>query len=223
MHIGCQAPFSVVRLGNGVAWIGEERCAAAFRRAYHAVGYNPVPVSTPAVEAAWAQHHTIQDAVAYVQMDGGQLVLWGDPTFPGANATWALRRDHRVVAIPQRGWWNTSANNWDRIRTWVHCAAKLDNVLELHYGGDWSTGQVYVMGTNYKTDDGHVVWRRRRAPHLTRSRTCGGSFTRGSKLIATSRGTTGYSGTVLATAGTASGASGHHSGPREERGSHDPL
>jgi hypothetical protein len=162
MHIGCQAPFSVVRLGNGVAWIGEDMLRG-FRRAYHAVGYNPVPVSTPAVESAWAQYHTIQDAVAYVMMDSGHE-CWVI-NFPGANATWVY--DATTGWWHQRGWWNTSAGNWDRIRTWVHCAAKLDNVLELHYGGDWSTGQVYVMGQNYKTDDGHVIWRRRRAPHLT--------------------------------------------------------
>jgi hypothetical protein len=36
-----------------------------------------------------------------------------------------------------------------------------------HYGGDYSTGQIYVMSMAYKTDDGNVIWRRRRAPHLT--------------------------------------------------------
>jgi hypothetical protein len=163
MHVGCQAPFSVVRLGNGVAWIGEDM-RRGFRRAYHAVGYNPVPVSTPAVEAAWSKFSTINDAVAFTMADCGHE-CWVI-NFPGANQTWVY--DATTGWWHQRGWWNTAAGNWDRIRTWVHTCARLaGGTGELHYGGDWSTGQVYVMAQNYKTDDGHVVWRRRRAPHLT--------------------------------------------------------
>lgn len=161
MHYGCQAPFSVVRLGNGVAWIGQD-VRRGSRRAYHAVGYNPVAVSTPAVESEWAKYSTVMDAVAFTMMDRGHehWII----TFPTANATWCY--DSTTGWWHQRGWWDTAADNWDRIRPWVHAVVKLDNT-ELHYGGDWQTGQIYVIGTNYKTDDGHVIWRRRRAPQLT--------------------------------------------------------
>ncbi len=161
MHYGCQAPFSVVRLGNGVAWIGEDVSRGA-RRAYHAVGYNPIAVSTPAVESEWAKYSTVSDAVAYTEMLRGHE-CWVI-SFPTANATWAY--DTTTGWWHQRGWWNASANNWDRIRTWVHCVVDLDGT-ELHYGGDWQNGNVYVIGDNYQTDDGDVIWRRRRAPQLT--------------------------------------------------------
>jgi hypothetical protein len=161
MHVGCQATWSVVRLGEGVAWIGEDASRGA-RRAYHAVGYRPVPVSTPAVEAAWAQYPKVNDAVAFTLMIVGHE-LWVI-TFPTANATWVY--DATTQWWFQWGWWNTTNGNWDRIRPWVHGVVQLNNT-ELHYGGDWSTGQIYVIGMNYKTDDGHEIRRLRRAPHLT--------------------------------------------------------
>jgi hypothetical protein len=38
---------------------------------------------------------------------------------------------------------------------------------EWHFAGDWQNSKIYVIGTNYFTDDGAAIWRRRRAPHLT--------------------------------------------------------
>ena len=162
MHIGCQAPWSVVRLGNGVAWIGQD-VRRGMTRAYQAVGYNPVAVSTPAIEAVWATYASIRDAVSFTLMSWGHE-LWVI-TFQSANATWCY--DATTGWWFQWGWWNNVKNNWDRIRPWVHCVVALDGINDLHYGGDWQTGQIYVIGTNYKTDDGNVILRRRRAPQLT--------------------------------------------------------
>ncbi|HEY1896707.1 MAG TPA: hypothetical protein VGG62_10565 [Terracidiphilus sp.] len=161
MHYGCQAHFSVVRLGNGVAWIGQDVHRGS-RRAFHAVGYNPVAVSTPAVEAAWALYSRIDDAVAYTEMLRGHE-CW-IITFPTANATWAY--DATTGWWHQRGWWNTTADNWDRIRPWVYTVVNLSGT-EWHFAGDWQNSRIYVIGTNYLTDDGAAIWRRRRAPHLT--------------------------------------------------------
>ena len=160
MHIGCQAPYSVVRLGNGVAWIGQDVRRGA-RRAYLAVGYNPVPVSTPAVEAQWAQYSTVKDAVAYTYANQGHE-LWVI-NFPTANATWVY--DANTQWWHQWGYWN--GTNWNRHRVWVHCVVSLDGVTDKHYGGDWNTGQIYVMSRTYKTDDGWMIYRRRRSPHNT--------------------------------------------------------
>ena len=162
MHYGCQAPFSVVRLGNGVAWIGEDVSRGA-RRAFHAVGYNPIPVSTPGLEAVWAKYSTIQDAVAYNEMYQGHE-CWVI-NFPTANVTWCY--DATTGWWHQRGWWNPTAGNWDRIRTWVHCVVALDGIQEQHYGGDWQSSNIYIISSAYKTDDGHEMRRVRRAPHMT--------------------------------------------------------
>jgi len=164
MHYGCQAPWSVVRLGNGIAWIGQD-VRRGTRRAYHAQGYQPVPVSTPAVEAEWARYTYIQDAVSYTYMDQGHE-LWVT-SFPGANTTWVY--DATTGWWHQRGYWNAGSSTWDRIRPWVHCVCALygGSGQEFHYGGDWQNGRVYVMSMQYKTDYGNTMMRRRRAPHLT--------------------------------------------------------
>ena len=166
MHIGIQAPFSVTRLGNGVAWIGGD-VRRGTRRAYHAVGFNPVPVSTPDVEAAWAKYPNIQDAVSFPFADQGHE-YWVI-TFPSANsahgATWVY--DVATGWWHQWGWWMTGNNDWGRIRTWVHCVVALDKVTDVHYGGDWGSGVIYIMSSKYLTDDGSLLVRRRRAPHLT--------------------------------------------------------
>jgi hypothetical protein len=162
IHLGCQAPNSVVRLGNGVAWIGGDMRRGG-RKAYHAAGYNPVPVSTPAVEAEWAKYPSVSDAVAFTMMDQGHE-CWVI-SFPQANRTWVY--DATIGWWHQRGWWNPTADNWDRIRTWVHCVVSLDGIRELHYGGDWQSSAIYVISTQYQTDDDHMMVRRRRAPHLT--------------------------------------------------------
>jgi hypothetical protein len=160
MHLGCQAPFSFVRLGNGVAWIAQDTRRGT-RKAVHAVGFQPVVVSTPAVEAAWAKYATIADAVAFPLMHMGHE-LWVI-TFPSANATWFYDAT--------TGWWGQwgryNGSGWDRILPWVHCVAALDGKTDVHYGGDYTTGQIYIISQQYKTDDGGIVVRRRRAPHLT--------------------------------------------------------
>jgi len=160
MHYGCQAQYSVTRLGKGVAWIGMDTRRGT-RHAYHAVGYNPVPVSTPAVEAAWKKYADITDAVSYTEDMGGHE-CWVI-NFPSANATWVY--DTSTGWWHQRGYWN--GTGWDRIRSWVHCVVALDGHIEQHYVGDWQNGKIYTLSMDWKTDDGHIIVRRRRAPHLT--------------------------------------------------------
>jgi hypothetical protein len=162
MHYGCQAPFSVVRLGNGVAWIGED-VRRGTRRAYHSTGYNPVPVSTPGVEYQWGTYSDITDAVAYTIADQGHE-CWVI-NFPTGNATWVY--DATTGWWHQRGYWGTSW--WDRQRVWVHAVVAIGfgSGQEKHYGGDWQNGKIYTISTQWKTDDGHVMIRRRLAPHLT--------------------------------------------------------
>jgi hypothetical protein len=164
IQVGCMAPWSVVRLGNGVAWIGWDSVKGA-RRAYHAVGYNPVPVSTPAVEDEWSGYAQVMDAVAFNYSDLGHE-YWVI-TFPTSNTTWVY--DAATQWWHKRGWWNASLSRWERIRPWVHTVVALygENGAEHHFVGDWSTGNIYKMGWQYKTDDGTPIYRRRRAPHMT--------------------------------------------------------
>jgi hypothetical protein len=106
----------------------------------------------------------VSDAVAFTYADQGHE-LWVI-TFPTGRQTWVY--DSTTQWWHQWGFWNASSGGfWDSIRTWVHCVVALDGVTDKHYGGDYSTGQIYVMSSVYKTDDGYPIMRRRRAPHLT--------------------------------------------------------
>lgn len=162
LHWGCQSPFSVVRLGNGVAWIAQDTRRGT-RKAIHSVGFQPTVVSTPAVSAAWAQYLHIDDAVAFtISFNGHELWVIN---FPSADATWFY--DPTTQFWGRWGYWNNSTGDWEKIRPWVHCVVALDGFTDVHYGGDYSTGQIYVISMAYKTDDGNPIVRRRRAPHLT--------------------------------------------------------
>ena len=160
MHLGVQAPFSFVRLGNGVAWIAQDTRRGT-RQAVQAVGYQPAPVSTPAVEAAWAKYSTIADAVAYsITYQGHELWVI---SFPTGNATWCY--DATTGFWFEWGFFN--GGGWDRHLVWVHCVVALDGLTDKHYGGDWESGNIYVISRDYKTDNGALGMRRRRAPHNT--------------------------------------------------------
>jgi hypothetical protein len=164
MHLGVQAPFSFVRLGQGVAWIAQDTRRGT-RRAVYAAGYQPVPVSTPAVEAFWALYSTISDAVAYSMSYPGHD-LWVI-SFPTANDTW--------VYDFSTGWWFkwlftsavTPGGGFARHLVWVHCVAALDGTTDVHYGGDWESGNIYVISRAYWTDNHAPTIRRRRTPHST--------------------------------------------------------
>lgn len=162
MHLGVQAEHSVVRLGNGVAWLGVD-VRRGGRKAIHAEGYAPRVVSTPALEAEWAKYATVHDAVAYTEAIEGHE-CWVI-SFPSANVTWAY--DATTGWWHQRGWWDGSA--WDRSRVWVECVVALlgGGGTEKHYGGDWENGKIYTVSQTWKTDDGNPIVRRRVAPHLT--------------------------------------------------------
>jgi hypothetical protein len=99
MHIGVQAPWSVCRLSNGVAWIGGD-VRRGERVAILATGYSPARVSTAAIEKAWGAHATVADAVAYVVIQDGHE-FWVI-NFPTANATWVY--DATLGEWHERGW-----------------------------------------------------------------------------------------------------------------------
>jgi hypothetical protein len=161
MHLSCQAPWSVVRLSGGVAWIGGD-VSRGERVAFQATGFSPQRVSNPAVESQWAQYTTVADAIAFTLAIQGHE-LWVI-SFPTANATWVYDATNQFWA--EWGWWNGSSQ--DRVRFAYHAVVNLyQSAAEQHYVGDWQNGKIYVLSFNYKDDDGTTIYRTRRAPHLT--------------------------------------------------------
>lgn len=165
MHLGVQAPFSFVRLGGGVAWIAQDTRRGT-RQAVVAVGYQPQVVSTPAVEAAWAKYQSVSNAVSFsMYYEGHELWVISFPIQQDdtGDATWVY--DFTTGLWFEWGAWN--GTDWFRNTVWVHCVVALDGKSDVHYGGDWNSGNIYIISRQYKTDNGAPTVRRRRSPHNT--------------------------------------------------------
>ena len=78
---GCAAAFSVVQEDNSMFFLGNDRIV------YRVEGYNPVRISTHAMETIFNDMTTISDAFGFVhELDGHKFYIL---TFPSESETWA--------------------------------------------------------------------------------------------------------------------------------------
>jgi hypothetical protein len=161
IHYGCYAPFSPCRLNNGVAWLSSDQSSRGRGGpfAVYAQGYQPVRVSTHAIEAAWAAYAEYRDAISDSFIQNGHH-FW-QIHFPSANATWVY--DATEGEWHQRGHWNGSS--WDRTLGYLHAYTDLGPGPR-HFVADWSTGNIYIENYTTTTDNGDPVYWRRVAPYL---------------------------------------------------------
>jgi hypothetical protein len=154
MQHGCAAPFSVARLGEGAVWLSQDT------RGQNVVirtnGYQPIRISTHAVETALNGYGTISDAVAYTYQQAGHefYVL----SFPSADATWVY--DLATDLWHKRAWRDQLGN---RHRHRSNCCAVFQGQIIV---GDWQNGKLYSMTLSNYTDDGDLIPCIRRCPHL---------------------------------------------------------
>ncbi len=153
---GIFAPKSVVRLDNSIFWLGGDERGAGV--AWRAQGYTPTRVSNHAVEYAWQQYSTMADAIGYSYQDQGHM-FWV-LSFPTANATWVL--DVSTGMWHRRGFWDAANVRYVRHPGQNHAYA-----FGKHFVGDWQSGKVYEMSIDYYDDDGAVIRRLRRCPHIS--------------------------------------------------------
>lgn len=155
---GIAAPFSLATVGGSVFWVSRNKAGAGIVVA--ATGYNPQPISSPAVDTAIAQYRrdsTIDDAEALVyEMEGHTFYVL---RFPTADHTWA---------------YDITTGKWgelDRLNpmtgissVWaprVHCDA-----FGKHLVGD-ATGTISEMSLDYSTEtNGDAIRRLRIAPTI---------------------------------------------------------
>jgi hypothetical protein len=148
---GCVAPWSVVSLAFGVAWLGGDPHGKVV--AYRAQGFSPVRISTHAVEDAWSKYSKVTDAEAFVySLDGHETWVLN---FPTANKTWAW--DSRTQL-----WYEKQYASGGR-----HRARFGGYVWGSYYVGDYASGKIYRMGNDLYDDDGISIQCIRRCPHLS--------------------------------------------------------
>lgn len=150
---GIAATFSVARLGNSFAYLS--RNIRGQGQIMQMNGYIPQRISTHAVENTLANQY-IDDAVAYTyQLEGHEVYVI---SFPTLDLTWAYDATtqmwHKWLSVD-------NYNVYHRHRS--NCSAIFQNMVLV---GDYQNGKIYELDKQNYTDDGVMVRRLRRAPHL---------------------------------------------------------
>lgn len=155
MEIGCAAPDSPARMDNSVLWLGSDERGDAM--VWRAQGYQPVRISTHALEEEMRTYARIDDAFAYSYQQSGHsfYVL----TFPSSKKTWAY--DAATQQWHERAY-RTAANELTRVRDNCHVFWQ-----RKHLVGDWENGNVYELDLDTYTDNGAPIARLKSFQHMT--------------------------------------------------------
>lgn len=150
---GIGAQFSLSRLGNSFAYVSQNNRGQA--QIMQMNGYIPQRISTHAVENTLT-NQVVDDAIAWTyQLEGHEVYV---VSFPSLNLTWA----YDVVTQMWHKWlyWSTEGS-YQRHRG--NCNALFQGMVLV---GDYENGKIYMLDRTNYTDDGQIIRRVRRAPHL---------------------------------------------------------
>ena len=142
---GCAAVHSPEKIDNTIFWLGDDLVI------YMAQGYNPIRISTHAIEYAIKQYSSYSDAFSFTYTDEGHkfYVL----TFP-AGSTW-------VYDVANGAWHERKSLGLDRWR--ANAYTYFNNK---HYVGDYATNDVYEMSMDVYTEDGTAIQRTRATTYV---------------------------------------------------------
>jgi hypothetical protein len=150
---GISAPFSVSRVGNSFAYLAKNNRGQA--EIVQMNGYFPQRISTHAVENTLVNKY-VNDAVAYTyQLEGHEVYVI---SFPTLDLTWAY---DSTTALWHKWLWVDSNNIYHRHRS--NCSAFFQGIVLV---GDYENGLIYQLDPSNYTDNGSLIRRLRRAPHL---------------------------------------------------------
>lgn len=148
LEAGCVAPYSLCLAGESLVWLGQNNQGQGI--VVQVTGYEPVRISTYAIEYAIQNYATIADAIAYVYQQEGHVfyVL----TFPTANVTWVCDLSTQDKPWHQRGYF--SGGNLGRHLS--NCYAYFNGQCVV---GDYNSGNLYAFDLNTLTDNGQPIQR----------------------------------------------------------------
>ena len=150
-EVGSGATFSIVQADESVFWLSQDERGALV--AMVANGFNGQRVSTHAIEFAWQQYPTSDDAIGWSYQENGHTfwVIY----FPTANATWVY--DISSQLWHQRGYWIETNGTYIADRAMCHTYN-----FGKHLVGDWASGNVYILSSMFLDDAGNTIrgWRR---------------------------------------------------------------
>ena len=165
MQHGCTAKFSAARLGESFAWLAQDSRGESIIVTISG-NYEPVRISTHAVESDIAAFPIVSDATAYTyQQEGHEFYVIN---FPSGDRTWVY--DLANGAWHKRAWRDTN-NVLHRHRG--NCMAFFQGLCLV---GDWQNGNIYSYSLTKFVDEVANTFGSanpmpisciRRAPHLT--------------------------------------------------------
>lgn len=153
MDWGIDAVFSLSKGDSTLFWLA--RNLTGDNIVVRKVGFNAQRISTHAIEFAMSQMTTTADAVGYNYTEHGHTfyVL----TFPTANQTW-------VFDIATNLWHERSSyKDTGAIR---HRANAYFFFAGFHMVGDFESGKIFKMSTDFLDDDGDPIERIRATEHI---------------------------------------------------------
>lgn len=157
IETGTVAAGTCVRVGNSVAWVGNDERGRG--TVWHAEGVQPTRISTHAVERALEGYAALEHASAFAYQQRGhefyQLSVPASTT--DAGGTWVY--DFATGKWHERSY--QSANGEEPHRAWCGTVAFGQVVA-----GDREDGRLYTYELDYYTDDGDPIRRVRQTPHI---------------------------------------------------------
>lgn len=151
---GAWAKWSLVKLDNSLFFYGgDDRGIGCIWRMN---GFIPKRVSNHAVEYWLAQYGETDNAIAYAYQEDGHLFYV--ISFPNQNVTWAY--DVATDMWHERSYWNGTFHEYHLAQHHAYCFDK-------HFVGGDRSGKVYQQSLSLSNDDGDVIRRQRRAPHIS--------------------------------------------------------
>jgi len=155
---GSAATFGICQTaGNSVFMLSQDERGSLI--AVLSNGFSGQRVSTHAVELAWQTYATTSDAVSFSYQEYGHTFV--EVYFPTANATWDY--DLTTGYWHKRGFWLAANGTYIADRAMSHTFN-----FGIHLVGDWASGTVYQLSSQYCTDFGNMIRGYRRSPTLAK-------------------------------------------------------
>ncbi len=154
---GIAAKFSAARMGNSFAYVSKNNRGEA--TVVRMNGYIPERISTHAVENTLVGQN-VSDALAWTyQLNGHETYVVTFPSIGENGLTWAF---DNTTGLWHKWLYTNNQNEYERHRG--NCCSFYNQQVLV---GDYENGKLYRVSLSEYTDDGQLVRRVRRCPHIT--------------------------------------------------------
>ena len=154
---GIAARFSAARVGNSFAYVSKNNRGEA--TVVRMNGYIPERISTHAVENTLVGQN-VSDALAWTyQLNGHEVYVVTFPSIGENGLTWAF---DNTTGLWHKWLYTNNQGLYERHRG--NCCSFFNQEVLV---GDYENGKLYKVSLSDYTDDGQLVRRLRRCPHIT--------------------------------------------------------